>query len=89
MRLNGEEPVRDANGRLVPTDELGIVFVMEKQAGWGSEYGEALRNGEWEYAMFRANGERIDRPTTGCLECHKGQEAVDYTFTYSGFLFSR
>jgi len=28
---------------------------MEKRTGWGSEYPEAKRNGEWEYQVFHAD----------------------------------
>jgi hypothetical protein len=37
-RLDGERRVTDAEGRLVPTDEVVNVFVMEKQPGWGAGY---------------------------------------------------
>lgn len=81
VRMKGEEPVRDAEGRLIPTDETTNVFVMEKQEGWGEEYPEETRNGEWEYAWFTPDGERTDRSMDGCFECHKAQAAEDYTFT--------
>ena len=32
-----EEPVRDEDGRFLPTDEVTNVFIMEKQPGWGAE----------------------------------------------------
>src|SRR6266545_4817069 len=44
-------PTKDANGRFMRGDMAGIA-VMEKQAGWGTEYPPDLRNGEWEYAIF-------------------------------------
>jgi hypothetical protein len=50
------EPAKDASGRMVRTPELVGIFVMEKQQGWGTEYPETLRNGEWEYARFTASG---------------------------------
>ena len=31
--------------------------VMEKRQGWGTEYPDDLRNGEWEYSAFTADGE--------------------------------
>jgi hypothetical protein len=40
-------PVKDANGRFVKGDLAGFT-VMEKRAGWGTEYPAELRNGEWE-----------------------------------------
>lgn len=90
VELDGEEPVLDAQGRLVPTDEIRNVFVMEKQPGWGAEYPEELRNGEWEYARFLADGNRLaDAQFTGCFECHKGQAEEDYTFSFYTYLRQR
>jgi len=28
---------------------------MEKRTGWGRDYPDALRNGEWEYRVFTAD----------------------------------
>ena len=82
VRMAGEEAaVLDADGGLIPTDQTTTVFVMEKRAGWGAEYPPELRNGEWEYAWFTADGARTDKALTGCFECHKAQEAEDFTFT--------
>ena len=76
------EPVKDANTRLVRTPELVGVFVMEKRRGWGAEYPETLRNGEWEYARFTATGEPAPnfnaRP---CFECHKPMSQQDFVFS--------
>src|SRR5262249_51795044 len=48
-------PVKDAKGRFVKGD-LVAHTVMEKRAGWGTEYPAELRNGEWEYAAFGPDG---------------------------------
>jgi hypothetical protein len=82
VRMQDDEtPERDADGRLIPTDETTNVFVMQKGEGWGAEYPEELRNGEWEYAWFAPDGARMDRELTGCFECHMAQAAADFTFT--------
>ena len=82
VRMVDEETmVLDAGGGLIPTDETTNVFIMEKRAGWGAEYAEDVRNGEWEYAWFSPDGVRSDRPMDGCFECHKAQEGEDFTFT--------
>jgi hypothetical protein len=60
-----------------------VVHVKEKRAGWGDEYPEKARNGEWEYRVFRAD--KTANPDTkydGCFGCHKSQESQDYLFTY-------
>jgi hypothetical protein len=56
--------------------------IMEKRSGWGAQYPESKRNGEWEYQAFNADksvnrSENLDR----CLSCHKSQAANDFVFT--------
>ena len=75
------ELVKDPNGRLV-RGRLDRVVVMEKRKGWGVEYPENLRNGEWEYARFLADGTRDPQANIkGCFECHKPESARDFVFT--------
>jgi hypothetical protein len=83
----GEEAVTDGEGRLVPTDEVTNVFVMEKQPGWGAAYPPEVRNGDWEYAWFLADGTRkADAKFDGCFSCHLSRAERDYTFTYAKYL---
>src|SRR5689334_15717359 len=44
-------PLKDANGRF-QKGELVAYTVMEKRDGWGTEYKDDIRNGEWEYQAF-------------------------------------
>jgi Cytochrome P460 len=75
------ELVKDPNGRLV-RGPLDRIVVMEKRTGWGVEYPEDLRNGEWEYARFRADGTRDPQANIkGCFECHKPESKRDFVFT--------
>ena len=86
-RLEGERVATDAQGRLVPTDEVTNVFVMEKQPGWGAEYPPEKRNGEWEYAQFLPDGARkADARFDGCFACHLSREVRDYTFTFAKYV---
>ena len=76
-------PVKDANGHFIKTNNILGYSVREKRAGWGAEYPEEARNGEWEYRVFRAD--KTANPDTkydGCFGCHKSQESQDYLFTY-------
>jgi len=76
-------PVKDANGRFVKTNNILGYTVMEKRTGWGAEYPETQRNGEWEYQAFRAD--KTPNPNanlTGCFNCHKPQAAQDFVFSY-------
>ena len=75
------EPVKDAAGRFIKGDLTGI-FVMEKQPGWGGDYQEDIRNGEWEYARFTAEGQRHPNADTApCFQCHKPLSSQDFVFT--------
>lgn len=76
------ELIKDPNGRLVK-GELNRIGVMETRMGWGGEYPEALRNGEWEYALFRPDGSRNETANVkGCFECHKPEAKRDFVFTF-------
>jgi Cytochrome P460 len=76
-------PEKDANGRFIKTDILGYT-VMEKRKGWGAEYDEKIRNGEWEYQAFTpAKAVNANAKLTACFECHKPlPQASDFLFTY-------
>ena len=74
---------KDASGRLVKGD-LSTIFVMEKRAGWGAGYPDDLRNGEWEYARFAPDGQRVANvDTKPCLQCHKPLAKQDFVFSLS------
>ena len=90
-KLDGEgHPLKDSRGRFVATDEITAIFVQEKGEGWGAEYSETKRNGEWEYAWFNADGTRRTGPNVNldnCFACHKENvEHQDYTFTFAPFV---
>ncbi len=75
-------PVKDATGRFVKGDLLAYT-VMEKRQGWGTEYPDDLRNGEWEYALFAADGKLNEKANyKGCFQCHKPHDAYDFVISY-------
>lgn len=71
------------DGRFIKGN-LVAYTVMEKRTGWGAEYPDNIRNGEWEYQAFKAD----KTPNTGanltaCFNCHKPLGAApDYLFSY-------
>jgi hypothetical protein len=82
-----EQAVVDAQNRLIPTDEVTNVFVMEKRAGFGESYPPEKRNGEWEYAWFLPDGSRnADAQFDGCFACHMHRAGRDFTFTFYKYL---
>ena len=75
-------PEKDANGRFIKTNVVGIA-VMEKRTGWGTEYTENIRNGEWEYQAFTPDQKVNDKANlTACFNCHKPKDKDDFTFSY-------
>ena len=75
-------PEKDANGRFIKANIIGYA-VMEKRSGWGTEYPDNIRNGEWEYQAFKAD----KTPNTGanltaCFNCHKPLDKQDFVFVY-------
>ena len=75
-------PEKDANGRFIKGNLLAYA-VMEKRTGWGAEYPDNMRNGEWEYQSFKAD----KTPNTAanlpaCFNCHKPLDKQDYVFLY-------
>jgi len=84
------ELVRDANSRLI-RGRLDRIVVMEKRTGWGTEYPDALRNGEWEYGRFGAEGTLTTTANyKACFECHKPKSDQDFVFSLPQLLkFSR
>lgn len=60
-------------------EELSRYFVMEKRDGWGAQYPPDMRNGEWEYQVFAADGAVAYEEDIGrCFTCHANQERDDY-----------
>ncbi len=75
-------PERDANGRFIKGELVGYT-VMEKRAGWGSEYPEEIRNGEWEYQAFKADKTVNDKANLkNCFTCHKPLDKQDFVFSF-------
>jgi cytochrome c553 len=55
---------------------------MESHSGWGNDIPLLLRNENWDYAVFAADGKRHDELNEAqCLACHKPQASGSYVFT--------
>jgi plastocyanin len=77
-------PVKDANGRFIKKDILAHT-VMEKQKGFGADYpSDWPRNGEWEYAVFTADGQpnpKANANNKGCFTCHLPHAKQDFVIS--------
>ena len=81
-KLDAEgKPVTGADGFFVAEKPL-FYTAMATGPGWGKDFPEALRNGNWNYAIFTLDKQH--RPGVNqaeCLGCHKPLDKVSYTFT--------
>ena len=74
------QPALDADGRFMPSDQIVLIATQQKRAGWGTEYADTIRNGEWEYAVFQTNGSlNASANLQSCMQCHKPRAADDFT----------
>jgi plastocyanin len=77
-------PIKDANGRFVKKDILAHT-VMEKRKGWGEDYSaDWPRNGEWEYAVFTADGRpnpKANANNKACFTCHLPHAKQDFVIS--------
>jgi Cytochrome P460 len=75
-------PEKDANGRFIKGNLMGYA-VMEKHTGWGTEYPDNVRNGEWEYQSFKAD-KTVNSAANlnACFTCHKPLDKQDYVYLY-------
>jgi len=74
------KPVIGADGFFV-ADKLLFYTAMAREAGWGADIPEMLRNENWNYAAFSADKQPRSINQAECLACHKPQDKVSYTFT--------
>jgi len=76
-----KKPVIGSDGFFVP-DKLVLYTAMARDAGWGKDFPEMLRNEDWNYAVFSTDKQhRAGINQAECLACHKPLDKVSYTFT--------
>jgi cytochrome c553 len=76
-----KKPLMGDDGFFVP-DQLVAYTAMEREAGWGKDIPEMLRNEDWNYAVFTtAKQHRPGVNQAECFACHKPLDKVSYTFT--------
>jgi cytochrome c553 len=76
-----KKPVMGSDGFFVP-DKLLLYTAMAREADWGKDFPEMLRNEDWNYAVFTTDKQqRTGVNQAECLACHKPLNNVSYTFT--------
>ncbi len=81
-RLDADKkPVMGADG-FFAADQLVAYTEMAREAGWGKDIPDMLRNEDWNYAVFTtAKQHRPGVNQAECLACHKPLDKTSYTFT--------
>lgn len=75
------KPVVGSDGYFVAERFLAHA-VMASGEGWGRDFPEMLRNGNWNYAVFNPDGKlRAGVNQADCLACHKPLDKASYTFS--------
>jgi len=74
------KPVVGADGFFV-ADKLLFYTAMAREAGWGADVPEMLRNENWNYAAFSAEKQPRSINQAECLACHKPLDKSSYAFT--------
>jgi len=82
VKLDAEKnPMKGADGFFVP-EKLVAYTAMQTGAGWGNEFPEMLRNGDWNYAVFTPEKQqRAGVNQAECLACHKPLDKESFVFT--------
>jgi len=76
-----KKPIMGTDGFFV-ADQLIFYTAMARDAGWGKDIPDMLRNEEWNYAVFTlAKQQRPGVNQAECLACHKPLDKTSYTFT--------
>lgn len=84
-----KKPVVGADGFFV-RDRLLAYSVMGRQAGWGKDIPEILRNEDWNYAIFTADKKmRAGVNQAECLACHKPLDKASYMFSIEALAKAR
>lgn len=80
-KLDAEKkPITGADGFFVP-DQLLFYTAMAREAGWGKDIPEMLRNEDWNYAAFTTGKQHRPVNQAECLACHKPLDKDSYAFT--------
>jgi cytochrome c553 len=78
---DAKNPVTGGDGFFVP-DKLLFYTAMQTEPGWGDDFPELLRNGDWNYAVFTLDKKvRSDVNQGECLACHKPLDKDSYVFS--------
>lgn len=65
-------------------NEVYRYFVMQKGEGWGGDYDERRRTGDWQFQWFWADQTiNMDENTARCQSCHESREEREFIYTFN------
>jgi hypothetical protein len=57
---------------------------MQKGDGWGADYDDRRRTGDWQYQWFWPDQSiNTDENTARCQSCHRSREEREYMYTFN------
>jgi hypothetical protein len=82
--------IKSVDGKLVKGDMLKV-FVMAKGKGWGESAPAGLKNGDWVYSAYLADGKTAaPDPAVSCRGCHLPLgESKDWVHRYDEYFEKR
>jgi Cytochrome P460 len=67
--------------RILKNGELTSYFVMQKGEGWGADFDEERRTGDWQFQQFDTNMQVMASANAAqCQSCHSGASS-DFMYT--------
>jgi len=81
-KLDGDGKVITSSLGQRISDKFALVAVMQREEGWGEQYPEGVRNGNWDMAAFNPDGTKADKDITACLACHAPLTETNFVFSY-------
>ena len=62
--------------------DLALIAVMQREEGWGEQFPDGIRNGNWEMAAFKPDGSDAGKDLNACMACHAPLTSTNYLFSY-------
>jgi hemoglobin len=87
-KADGESLAKGPDGKLVKGD-LAKVFVMGKDANWGQDVPDNLKNGTWVFSAYGPDGKSLAEDFTKCRACHAPLGQKDFVHRYDEYFEAR
>jgi len=63
-------------------DKVYRYFVMQKGSGWGADYDDRRRTGDWQFQWYWPDRSiNMKENTERCQSCHQSQRETEYLYT--------